>query len=300
MQRRVVLRLADANDYAILGAPMDVLRPSAPAGRGLMERMEIQVALLGDSPDVGVQAMYTRGLARSMAKAGVAPAHRIGRTPERVAFTQLPERIAERPVIGLRVEDLSPLPFKPHGPFLVSGAPGSGRTSALRALATAVQRWDPRSRLFLFATRASALADLTLWTEKATTADDATELARKLTAQGAADLADGPVALFVESFTDFPGMPTDPLTQLARACVDARGLLVAETESSATGNSALSQLDKSARTGLALAPLPTDGFNLFRTQFSSRINPADFPPGRALFVAGGKTTAVQIAWTDET
>ncbi len=33
MQRRVVLRLADANDYSILGVPMDVLRPSAPAGQ---------------------------------------------------------------------------------------------------------------------------------------------------------------------------------------------------------------------------------------------------------------------------
>ncbi len=266
-----------------------------------MERTEIQVALLGDSPEIGVQAMYARGLARSMAKAGVAPVVSIERTPEHVAFAQLPNQLAEQPVIGLRVEDLSPLSFKPTGPFLVSGAPASGRTSTLRALATALHRWDPRSRLYLFAARRSDLADLALWTEKATTADDAAELARKLTAQQAVQdqQAFGPVALFIESFTEFPGMPADPLTELARACVAERGLVVAETESSVSSNSALSQLAKSARTGLALAPLPTDGFNLFRTTFSSRINPADFPPGRALFVAGGKTTAVQIAWTDE-
>jgi S-DNA-T family DNA segregation ATPase FtsK/SpoIIIE len=89
------------------------------------------------------------------------------------------------------------------------------------------------------------------------------------------------------------------LTELARAFINERRLVVGETESSAPAGSpsALQGPVKSGRTGLALAPLQTDGFTHFRTGFN-RIDPADFPPGRALFVAGGRTTAVQLAWTD--
>lgn len=50
---------------------------------------------------------------------------------------------------------------------------------------------------------------------------------------------------------------------------------------------------RQARTGLVLQPDQNDGDNLFRTPLP-RVRRADFPPGRGLWVMGGKVFRVQI------
>jgi DNA segregation ATPase FtsK/SpoIIIE, S-DNA-T family len=298
IQTRVVLRLADENEYAVLGAAAGVLGPASPPGRGLLRGAEIQVAVLGDSAETHVQASYLRALAASMTRAGIAPARSFRRLPDEVALTDLPARVDGRPVLGMRGADLEPQPFAPHGSFLVSGPPGSGRTGALRTLATALRRWDPQIRLYLVAARGSGVAGLPLWDAVGASVQDAADLARKLLAD-AVFAAGGPqAALFVEGFTDFTNGPADqPLADLARECLAGRGLLVGEAESSTITTSTLGIAGqvRSGRTGLALAPNTVDGDNQFRTPFPPRLQRADFPPGRALLVTGGKTAVVQTA-----
>lgn len=301
IQTRVVLRMADENEYSALGAPMGVLSPASPPGRGLMRGAEVQIAILGSSPQPQVQVSYLSALAASMNRAGIAPALRFRRLPERFPLADLPERVAGRPVLGLRGADLEPQDFAPHGSFLISGPPGSGRTGALRTLAVALRRWDPETRLYLVAARVSSLAALPLWTATAEGAQDVADLARKLLADAAFGPGLPPVAVFVEGFTEFANGPADlPMADLARECLAGRQLLVGEAESSTisgTGNGLVGAV-KSGRVGLALAPTNADGDNLFRTQFPPRLKRADFPPGRALFVSGGKAAIVHTAWTD--
>ncbi|MBR7828539.1 FHA domain-containing protein [Actinospica sp. MGRD01-02] len=297
IQTRLVMRLADPNEYAMLGAPTDVLKPDSPPGRGLLHGMELQTAVLGGSDDVSIQANYTRRLANSMVKAGITAAPAIEGVPERIPLATLPADVNGMPVIGLRVTDLQPQTFTPSGSFIVTGAPGSGRTGTLRTLARALRRWDPEIELHFFAPRPSELSRLTLWSTCADSIESAKQMAEKLLQERAPD----PVrraALFIECFPEF-ATAESALTELARAFVHERRLVVGETESSAPAGSpnGLQGPIKSGRTGLALAPLQTDGFTHFRTGFN-RIDPTDFPPGRALFVAGGRTTAVQLAWTD--
>jgi S-DNA-T family DNA segregation ATPase FtsK/SpoIIIE len=298
IQTRLVLRLADQNEYAMLGAPTDVLKPDSPPGRGLLHRMELQTAVLGGSDDVSIQANYMRRLANSMVKAGIAPAVAVERVPERIPLAALPAVVDDLPVLGVRISDLQPQTFTPSGSFIVTGAPGSGRTGTLRTLARALRRWDPGIELHFFAPRPSELTRLTRWTTCADTIEAAKELAGKLIQEREPDRLRR-AALFIESYPEF-GSAESVLTELARVFVNERRLVVGETESSAPAGSTngLQGPIKSGRVGLALAPLQADGYTHFRTGFN-RIDPADFPPGRALFVAGGRTTAVQVAFTDE-
>jgi S-DNA-T family DNA segregation ATPase FtsK/SpoIIIE len=66
IQRRLVLRLANADDYGMLGLDSDVLVPASPAGRGILDGLETQVAVLGGDPYVAIQAREIVALAESM------------------------------------------------------------------------------------------------------------------------------------------------------------------------------------------------------------------------------------------
>ncbi|GIG57805.1 cell division protein FtsK [Longispora fulva] len=301
MQTRVVLRMVDPNEYSMMGVPADVLGPTSPPGRGLLGGSEIQVAILGKAADVGSQAANVRRFATSMIRAGVPVAPAIERLPDRVPLASLPEAIAGRPTIGLAATTLSPHTFVPRGGFLVAGPPGSGRTSALRAMAVSLRRWNPRTSLYYFGSRRSALARLDLWTGTAFGVAEAGDLAKDL-AQKLPLLDPGqPAAVFVENISEFVNTPADlALTDLVKACLAEEHLVVAEGETTtlSSGSVGLIAQVKLSRTGLALAPDSTDGA-VFRTTFPPRLSRADFPPGRALFVSGGRTAVVQVGLVGE-
>ncbi|MCL2464358.1 MAG: FtsK/SpoIIIE domain-containing protein, partial [Micrococcales bacterium] len=50
VQQRVVMRMADDDDYRTLGAPIGILTSASPPGRCLADNMEAQVVLLGGDP----------------------------------------------------------------------------------------------------------------------------------------------------------------------------------------------------------------------------------------------------------
>ena len=92
-------------------------------------------------------------------------------------------------------------------------------------------------------------------------------------------------------------MADGPLLALARRCLQDGHLLVVEGETTLLSNSynELVKYAKAGRSGLALQPDTNDCAAVFHTSFPPRLRRAEFPPGRALLVTGGRTAVVQVA-----
>jgi len=295
IQTRVVLRMADPVDYAIMGEPADVLQPSSPPGRGLLRGTEIQVAMLGARPDVGAQAAVVRQFAEILRATGVAAAAPIRKLDERITLASLPAQLAGRPVLGVSADTLEPMAFEPRGTLVVTGPASSGRTTAMHTIAVALRRWDPSIELHHFTARESTLSALDAWSSTTRGVSDGGEHAAALTAKLPA--RGQPVAVFVEGLADFAAdiAAAPVLTELARLCVERGWLFVSEADISAIGpGHGLIGQAKISRTGLVLAPTSNDG-TPFSTTFPPRLRRADFPPGRGLHVAAGRASVVQVA-----
>jgi S-DNA-T family DNA segregation ATPase FtsK/SpoIIIE len=119
----------------------------------------------------------------------------------------------------------------------------------------------------------------------------ALELATRLGSGGAPR-----TAVFLEAAGDQVSGPAEAaLQQLVRACTTEEHWFVAEGEMSTliSQSGFLAQV-KAARTGVILQPDPDTGQTLLKTPYP-RVNRADFPPGRGLFVARGQVRIVQVA-----
>ncbi len=124
-----------------------------------------------------------------------------------------------------------------------------------------------------------------------------TELASRLTIElPARSPGSAPVAVLLEGVAELAdGLADPPLQDLVKLLLAEDHLVVAEGETSTLSSSyGLLGLVKTSRTGLALQPDEMDGNMIFRTDFP-RINRAEFPPGRAIFVRSGKAELVQVA-----
>ncbi|MCW2497075.1 MAG: hypothetical protein JWQ77_2999 [Jatrophihabitans sp.] len=297
VQRRVVLRMSTVDDYGMLDVPADVLAASSPPGRGLIGEAEVQVAVLGGATDLLAESEAVTDFADAMRRAGASTAPPIQRLTDTVALRDLPVAADGDPVIGLSGVTLAPVTMPARGSFLIAGPSGSGRTTALLTVASALNRCDPQRRLYYFGQRRSPLAGQALWTRSYTGADDvaagAAELADEL---GAPRPGDAGAAIFIENVGDFLDGEADlPLQDLARVCLAEEQLLVVDGETSALGSSyGLLGYAKASRSGLALQPEDTDGTLLYRTQFP-RLARGAMPPGRALLVRLGKAELVQVA-----
>ena len=117
IQRRVVLRLANADDYSTLGVPADVLTVASPPGRGIIDGREMQLAVLGGDPNVALQSRELQTLAVAMTNAGVAAAPSIDALPELVGLATLPVAADGHPVLGVADDSLGPIGADLEGAF---------------------------------------------------------------------------------------------------------------------------------------------------------------------------------------
>lgn len=299
-QRRVVLRMADANDYALMGLQNSVPEGDTPAGRGVIGDNEIQVAVLGGSPDLFEQARAMKLFGESMRDVGYTLARSVERLPELVSLSELPESVDEQPSLGIAYETLQPLAFPSSGVILVAGPPVSGKTATLITMVSSLRRHIPMSKCFLISQPRSDLVSLSCWDHVANTADDINEtlttLARVATE---VDPEKTPVVLVVEGLPEFVGSGSDAILQDAIKNLNARGhLVIVEGEiTTMTTSSPLLTLIRNERTGLLLAPDQMDG-NVLRSQLP-KMRKGDFPVGRGvLIVRGGAPTVVQVAFSD--
>ncbi|KQV07158.1 FtsK/SpoIIIE domain-containing protein [Leifsonia sp. Root112D2] len=298
IQRKVVLRLAD-DGYGMLDVPGDILSTKSPAGRAIVDGAETQIAILGGSSSVSDQSTATRKLAEAMRRANVPEAPAIGSLPKEYAATNLPDSVKEFPVLGISDLDLGPFGFDPTGTMLLAGPPASGRTTALRAIAESMRRFDPEVRMYYFGNARSPLTKLVDWTEAAVTVEAVAALAKDLAAAVSDQDTEGRIAVFIEAIGDFLQTPADSaIVELTKATRRSDHFLIAENETSAWGSSwpLLGEV-KNGRRGLLLQPDSIEGDILLKTPLP-RLNRSEFPPGRGVYIAKGQFARVQLPLPD--
>ncbi|GAA5016567.1 FtsK/SpoIIIE domain-containing protein [Terrabacter aeriphilus] len=296
VQGRIILRMSAVDDYSVFGVPGDVLTMSSPPGRGLMAGSEVQVAVLGGSSDVTVQAAAVAAFADATRKAGVSEALPIESLAEDIPLADLPPEHGGRPVVGVASSSLEPHGFDPKGTFVITGPSGSGRTTAVAAVAAGLYRFSSASALYLLTPRRSSeLLDLGVWAETAVGGEASTALAKRLTDEIEQGRTTRPVAVFVERIDDLaPAGAENALTALTKACVDNDQLVVAEGEAAFfSSNFGLQALLKTSRSGLALHPDGNEGLSVFKANLPP-LNRAELPPGRGFVVEKGKFELLQV------
>jgi DNA segregation ATPase FtsK/SpoIIIE, S-DNA-T family len=297
VQRRLVLRLADDNDYFMAGAEAGALTPDSPPGRGLLGRAEFQVAIFGGATGTTAQALAISQLAAAMRRQQVSDAPRVEQLPEIVRLSELPATADRRPAIGIADDSLGPVGFRPEGVFLISGPPASGRTTAAATAMIALDRAAPGVVPVLFGGKLSPLASLGIWQQIATDPAEVAEVAAKID-QAVAGSGEGVqrYAVVIEAISEFLSTPADaPLVAMIKTLTRFGHVVIAEAETSAlSGGWPLLNAVKSGRTGLALQPEQGDGTIVYKTDFP-RSRRADFPPGRGLLVEGGRVRLLQVA-----
>ncbi len=292
VQRRLVLRLADENDYMLVDVPPDALSASSPPGRAVLDGLDLQVAVFGGEPNVARQAVAIDKLARTLRDRDVPQAREIRRLPEIINRADLPGTVDGLVTIGMTDDTLSAIGIDATGSFLICGPPGSGRTTALASIVGACQRHSDHRAIYYLGNKRSPLPRALSWADCATDPDGVADLARRLTDDIAAL---EPSVVVIEGITDFlSGAAEMPLQTLVHALKTTDHFLVAESETSTLAQSwPLVQAVRAARRGFALQPEQSDGDAVFRTSFP-RVRRREFPVGRGLLVEGGKTRRVQL------
>lgn len=295
IQRRLVLRLANEMDYLMVDTPSDGFTATSPPGRGFVDGAEVQVAVIGGEANVGRQAAEVAKLAAAMRREGIEQAPGIGSLPELVAASDLPTDVDGRPTIGVWDETLGPIGLPESSPFVVTGPPASGRTTAVATLARAIRAVAPDVQLVHLGQPRSPLAGVTGWDHVAigagAIAEQSAELLDKVRGS-----SPGTWVVVVEAVGELLNSECDlPLQDLLKACRASEQYVIAEGETSTlSGSWPLLQVVKVSRTGIVLQPDQMDGDAIFKTSFP-RVARGDFPPGRGLLVTAGKARRVQVA-----
>lgn len=297
IQRRLVLRLSSEDDYISMDVPRDVLTAASPPGRGLLDGLEVQLAVLGGNANLALQAREVHKLSDAMLRQGFEQAPGIEQLPEQVDLDVLPTGAPEQPVIGVDDETLQPAELLAKGPLLLAGPPGSGRTVALVTLAYALRRANPQIEIIYLGSRRTAVAGLAVWNRSLVGPDDVADATDELSEYATEN--PGKLAIFIEGLTDFTDtLAESGVAQLVTSAIKAEQWVVGESESS-TWSSAwqLAQPFKSGRRGLLLNPGDIEGDSLLNTSLG-RVS-GGFIPGRGYVVGRGKVRKIQVALPPE-
>ncbi|WP_159083486.1 FtsK/SpoIIIE domain-containing protein [Nocardioides terrigena] len=163
---RLVLRMAERDDYALLGVEAALARDAtlAPGRAFIQGSTEVQLAVVAATDP----AAEHRALVDLMERARLrwptrAPV--LGRMPERVVLTELPVPTDPfRLPLGIGEEDVQPVALDlSDGHALVTGPPRSGRSTTLATLAHAARRVGDPPALVLLRTRRVPVEDGIPW-----------------------------------------------------------------------------------------------------------------------------------------
>ncbi|MCL2784313.1 MAG: hypothetical protein FWD55_02535, partial [Propionibacteriaceae bacterium] len=223
------------------------------------------------------------------------PALGVERLGSYIPMSSLPKTLNNLPVLGVAEDSLKPIGFRPDGTFIVAGMPGSGRTTALRYLAHALHRWNPRIPKYYIGPSRSVLHTEGIWADSAKTEEEISKLAADI--QPVFDLVTGDQPggiLFIESLSEFIGSNVEQaIVALIRAGRRNGHFIIGEAESAGWASAwpIVSEI-RNGRRGFILQPDQGDG-DLFRVDFP-RMKRADYPLGRGIMVDAGKFQVVQL------
>lgn len=290
MQRRLVLRLASDDDYVLAGVPAGILSSNSPPGRGVIDGSEVQIGVFGGDSNVAVQARAIDGLAQRLRAVGFRTPEPVERLSDHIELEALAATTAAGGVvIGVADETLQPIGVAPGGILMVTGPPGSGRSTALATLAQAVRRSRTQTTIVHAAPGTSNIAGLDVWSDTATGQDAVIALVDRLIHHP------GELMIVIEGVGDFGN--TEAENQLARLVksVADRAFIVGESEVSAWGQAwLLAQPFKASRRGLLLWPSGVEADSLLSTSLGV-IRSKDQPPGRGALIERGKGVWLQVA-----
>ncbi|MFI0447763.1 FtsK/SpoIIIE domain-containing protein [Actinomadura sp. 6N118] len=315
--RRLVLRMADPNDYGYAGLQEKQVPAEMPPGRVLemagagTPPRESQIGLLGDDPSGAAQIAALQEIARTCVT-------RYGRLPRRqrpLHVDELPVRVTYREAMALDQEHTAPsalwalvgvggdtlapvgIDLLNEGPgFVVAGPPRSGRSTTLRTIVESLL--DPsvggglvpvvlitprRSPLRLLSGRPGVLGLLSADSEEEDLTAAIGDEHRYVVVVDDAELLD-------ESELD------DALRTVLRTARDGEHAVVigGTTEDLGRGYRGFLSDTRRSRSGLLLSvDSPEDG-DLFGLRLPRNATLGG-PTGRGLFVATGATTQIQVA-----
>ncbi|MFJ6651272.1 FtsK/SpoIIIE domain-containing protein [Microbacterium sp. NPDC091313] len=293
--KRIVLRMADEGSYSILGVPKDVLNERSVPGRAIVDGLETQIAVIGGTTNVAEQNAAAQAFAEHLREIGAPEAENIGSLPTELDPVRLPDRVDEMPVLGIADDTLGPRGFEPMGTFVIAGPPQSGKTTAVRALIQAMERFDPGVRMLHIGGRRAALRGYRPWQRTASSPEDVRALAKELKDIVADETLTTRLMIVVENLTEFADTDAErPLKELFQAVNRSDHFLVGDGDvSQFTSSYGLVGELKASRHGIALRPETYDGDSLFKVPFP-KVQRHEFPPGRGLFVENGRSVLVQM------
>jgi S-DNA-T family DNA segregation ATPase FtsK/SpoIIIE len=295
IQRRLVMRLATEDEYAMLGAATDILDAQSPPGRAIDGDQEIQIGLLGTEKDDASQAQRLFDMAEAMRATGMAAAPPIVSLATSIALADVGDAPQEI-TLGLDSDTLAPVGVEMRGGFVVTGPPGSGLSTTLQTIVASVRRSAPACELHYFGSRRSPLATFAGFASVSLTVDEIAQRAQQLADQLAGGRDDKRLVIIAEGAGDLVmSTAENALQALVRGCIGGDQWFVVEGEVSTLRSSAgFLGLVKSSRRGIALQPDQETGSTIFSTPFP-RTNRADFPEGRGYLVGAGRAAVTQIA-----
>jgi len=148
------------------GAPHSGGVARLPAGRGVWDGQEVQVATAGAAASINDSLDR---LADAQIRADRERAERLPVLPDPLTAGDLPPTAAGRPVLGVRLDDLEPVAFDPVGALPVLGETAGQRTGGMLAVTSALRRaGDTRRRVLVTTPASPLLQDGMLWDEVVT------------------------------------------------------------------------------------------------------------------------------------
>jgi DNA segregation ATPase FtsK/SpoIIIE, S-DNA-T family len=305
---KLVLRLNDKAEYAMIGVPQRSVPDEIPAGRALRaaDKAEVQVALLAADPSGQAQAGALQALAaecvhRDRDVPGAARPFRVDQLPDSITATEAAKYLPATPpsplwaVVGVGGDELTVLgaDLAVNPSFVAGGPPRSGRSTLLVTMAESLLRNG--TAVVLAAPRRSPLRDLEGRPGVLAVFRDADIGKDQLAAVLAA--AAGPVTVLVDDAEGLAKSAADPiLAEIARTGAETGRAVIAagQTDRLLAGFSGWITDLRRNRQGVLLSPQAGGDGELIGGKIPrSRLGNAR--PGRAFLHDGsGTLRTVQI------
>ncbi len=296
---RLVLRMAERDDYTLLGVESALARHARLGpGRGFIQgSTEVQVGVLA-SADATQEHAALAQLGERTVQHWPVPAPPLGRMPGEVLLESLPT--AEHGFVlpcGIGDADVAPVHADlSAGHLLVVGPPRSGRTSALMTLAAAAQQSAEPPALALVLARRTETIDPGKWDVGPIDGHDQVALSRGLDEVGALLAQGRPVILLCDDVDALPDSASQQLEEVARAGRDQLLRIVAAADNRwalrAYGG-LVPELRKAKQAILLTPDVELDG-DLVGTRLRPPLEPLG-APGRGFLVQRGVAELVQLA-----
>jgi DNA segregation ATPase FtsK/SpoIIIE, S-DNA-T family len=295
---RIVLRLANDDDYGNVGAPSKILSSDSPEGRCLFGGLETQVAVAGGSTRADEQAsalnQLSRQLRRQRGDVQAPPVLTLDATVYRDTLAaKVPGSFA---LSGIHLE---PKQFLlDEGSYLICGPMKSGKSTALMSCAEALRDFDASRPMFLLSARPSVFTANPLWNHAVTGPEDCTALLQQLCQE--MEVTPQPLApvVFVDDFHELHEGSTGKALSALIALGKTQSIAIVATSDCfparrASQYTPIGELRQFKR-GLILNPDATQGDGDILGVLLPNASIKAWPVGRGYDVMAGGAELVQI------